>query len=114
MHQLHKAQITEGGSVWIDGDDKVMYTVTEPGAPSHAIDLSPKWSSVDPMLMYLKSKRLVEQTGLEHFNLSYDGFHYGQTIITNIVRFLFTSIVVPAVVAALTTLISLWLNGVFM
>ena len=44
---------------------------------------------------------------------THKGIHFGEYRHKEIEHFLFTSILVPVVVSVVTTLVSLWLNGIF-
>lgn len=45
--------------------------------------------------------------------MTHKGRHYKEHRNAEIKRFLFTSVVVPVIVSALTALVSLWVNGFF-
>lgn len=112
MHQIHKVQRTEDGTVWLDEENKKMITVAEENlSNTETVYLSKKWGSVRPMLHYLQMQKLLDMQSLDCFHLTYDGYHYWQTFCTKIINFLLTSVGIPIVVSFLTTIIALWLEG---
>lgn len=68
-------------------------------------------------LHQLKDDGLIEiisENGpLLHVKPTHKGRHYKEHRHAEIKHFLFTSIIVPVIVSALTTVVSLWLNGLF-
>ena len=57
---------------------------------------------------------IISESGpLLHVKLTHKGRHYKEHRNAEIKRFLFTSVVVPVIVSALTALVSLWVNGFF-
>lgn len=112
LHRFKSVQMQENGSVWLDAENKLIQTVkTSPTAPSKTYPLTKQWDSVFSIIDYLESKKLLMQTGSAYFSLTHAGFHYLQNILSNIAKFLLKSVLVPIVVAILTTLISLWPKG---
>lgn len=68
----------------------------------------------------LEGKKLIKvrrPQGIESFHtfvfLSHEGKHYPEFFLNNTVIFLFKSIVVPILVSVITTLVTLWISGVF-
>lgn len=111
--KARKVQMLEDGEICIVDKRKVMRTVHENGKQFVERKISKTSNELRPMLEYLEQKDLLEIQGDCFFSLTYDGFHYFQTIATGIIRFVLTSVAVPVVVAFFTTVISLWLTGVF-
>ena len=57
---------------------------------------------------------IISESGpLLHVKPTHKGRHHKEYRSAEIKRFLFTSIIVPIIVSALTTIVSLWLNGFF-
>lgn len=117
LHQIKTVQQSELGTIWIDDEKKEMQTVIDeenciPLKPK-AISLKRKWQSVDSMTDYLQQEGLLEQPHRGYYFLTHQGYHYTQTVISSLLRFLLTSIAVPVAVAFLTTLITLWIQGSF-
>lgn len=114
LHQIKKVQRSELGTIRIDAEQKTMQTrIDEESCASLdqvTIDLSKKWKTVDNLTDYLQDEGLLERVRYGEFYLSHKGYHYVQAIIFN---FLFKSIAVPIVVALITTLVTLWLQGIF-
>lgn len=113
LHQIKKAQRSELGTVHIDVENKVMKTVIDEGVCTASeqvvINLSKKWKSVDSITDYLQEENLLERIRPGQFFLAHRGYHYIQAII---IDFLFKSILVPIIVALLTTLATLWVKGI--
>lgn len=117
LHQLKMVQQSESGTIWIDDENKVMKTVIEDGVCKEQDvvikDLKNKWTSIYSMTDYLQNKGLLTRQRMEYYFLTHQGYHYFQTILSQFLRFLLTSIAVPIIVAFLTTLITLWIQALF-
>lgn len=100
-------------AVRVDDGSRTMQTVSLSGKEIKASVAKVKETSSEmyPMLQYLQNKGHVIMYGRKTFSLTHSGFFYVQSIVSDIVSFLFKSIIVPIVVSVVTTLIALWLNN---
>lgn len=115
LHKIRKAQRSEGGWAWIDDEAHTITTVVEGNLfgenKRNTISLAKKWDSIDSILEYLQSEGLLEYERLHgHLRLNHKGYHYFQDVVGG---FLLKSVVVPIVVAFVTTLITLWIQRIF-
>lgn len=114
LRQLKSVQRSELGTIWIDEDRKEMKTYVDDDVTTMqeqtTVNLAKKWNRVDSMTDYLQEKGLLERLKPGYFYLSHKGYHYWQEIIS---EFLFKSILIPAGVSILTTLVTLWIQGIF-
>lgn len=111
--RARRVQMSEDGEIFINEDTRKIATVCEKGGPRIEIAVGKSSEELAPLLMYLEADGLVKIQGPCYFNLTYSGYHYIQTLISSVLKFLLTSIAVPIIVAFLTTIISLWLTGAF-
>lgn len=111
LRKMKKAQRQPDGDVYIDFEGLEMMTVVEKGQPRTVVPIRQYKNSICSILDYLKQEKLIVQLGLEHFKLPQAGYYYLQTLLSGLARFLLGSVLVPIVVAIITTLITLWLGG---
>lgn len=113
LSKLKKAQIAEDGTVYIDRETLSLCTVQAEGAPSVEIGVKNWRHSLDSVLSHLKRQNLIIMDGSleEYVQVTHDGWHIWQTAISHFLWFLFSSIFVPIVVSAITTIITLWIAG---
>ncbi len=111
LTDLKKTQIAEDGQIWLDADNMLMMTVMETNnSKCIVINLSKKWNSLYSTLDYLRSQGLLNKHTATYYSLTHAGYHYNQTICTNICSFLLKSIFVPITVSAFTTVVLLMIE----
>ena len=89
LRALKKVQISENRNVFVDHDALEIRTVSSPDKPCKTLSIKKYSDSYEAVLQYLKKNGLIEVTG----------------------PFLVKSVVVPIVVSAITTLVTLWITG---
>lgn len=115
LSKLKKIQMNEAGTVYFDRDNLTFSTVHEENAPAVEISVKNWRYSLGSILAYLKKCDLVILGGPlgEYVQVTHKGWHIWQTALSRFAWFLFSSILVPVVVSAVTSLITLWINGFF-
>lgn len=113
LYRAKRVQMKEDGEIYIDDSSKKLVTACEEGGPCVGRSIHKSSDELVPLLEYLEGQNLLEIQGPCYFRLKYDGYHYFQAIISSVLHFLLTSVFIPIVVAFITTLVSLWLTGVF-
>ena len=111
LRKMKKAQRKPDGQIYIDFDRLEMKTIIEQGEPRTEVSIHAFKRSLYSILDYLKKEGLVTQLSLEGFQLTQSGYHYSQTLLSAAGRFLLASVLVPIIVAAITTLMTMWLTG---
>ena len=111
LSRLKKVQMNEAGTVYFDRDHLTFSTVHEENAPSREISVKNWRYSLDSVLSYLKKRDLVMMDGLlgEYVQVTHEGWRIWQTALSRLAWFLFSSILVPVAVSAVTALIALWI-----
>ena len=116
LSKLKKAQIAEDGTVYIDRETLSLCTVQAEGAPSVEIGVKNLRHSLDSVLSHLRCQNLIIIDGSPeetYVCVTHKGWHIWQTAISRFLWFLFSSIFVPIVVSAITTIITLWISRWF-
>lgn len=113
LSKLKKAQINEAGTVYVDKEKWVLYTVRESDCPFFDLCIQKYKYSFDSIIEYLKSYDLVKTNDpiCEYIEVTHAGWHIWQTVLSRLAWFLFSSILVPIFVSALTALVALWIAG---
>lgn len=93
--------------------EKVAYRETHSYSYDIKFDFTHLENHLKPSIHYLLDQKLLEKNGPYSIHLTHSGYHYWQTTVTAFLWFLMKSVAVPIVVAAATTLVTLWLQGVF-
>ena len=113
LHVFKKIQGAENSQVRIDTETKIMEPYDQRSGNTRSADISRHWSYLSTGIKYMMTHDLLERGPGNVFQLTHSGYHYWQTAISTFLQFLFRSIVVPITVSVLTTIIALWLNGLF-
>lgn len=101
-------------SVWIitEASSKIkLFSSDNPEEPS--IDCSKYAGELLTILDQLEQEGVISfsQNYKNTFHLTHKGLHYGSVMVEEFKAFLFKSVLVPIFVAFVTTLITLWLQG---
>lgn len=113
LFKARRVQKSECGEIYINDVDMQIQTEVESGESVVISKISKNSDQLCPMLEYMERKNLIKVLGQNYFSLEYDGYHYFQTMVSSVIKFMLSSVAVPIAVAFITTLISLWLTGVF-
>ena len=113
LRKLRKAQISEGGSVYIDFDAMTASTVCDATAPCKTVKLNRFKDSARPILSYLEKLELVSCDGLGYVEVLHKGWHPSQKFVFDFCGFMLKSVLVPISVSVATTLLTIWITGFF-
>lgn len=113
LRALKKVQISENRNVFVDHDALEIRTVSSPDKPCKTLSIKKYSDSYEAVLQYLKKNGLIEVTGpfQNIVTVIHGGWKYWQTFFSHAGQFLVKSVVVPIVVSAITTLVTLWITG---
>lgn len=114
LFKLKRAQISEGGTVYFDNENLFLCTVQEDNSPVTKVSIRKYERSFYSTVEYLTQQGLVKvETPFYIYGVTHKGWCIWQTLLSKIAWFLFSSIFVPIFVAAITTLVTLWITGHF-
>lgn len=113
LSKLKRAQINEAGTVYVDREKWILYTVRDSEHPFWDINIQKYKYSFDSIIEYLKGYGLIRTNDplREYIEVTHAGWRIWQTILSRLAWFLFSSILVPIFVSALTALVALWIAG---
>lgn len=115
LSKLKKVQIHETGTFYVDNDNLFLCTVKDgEHSPVVRISIQKQEHSFYSIMEYLVKQGLVRvETPFYIYGVTHEGWCIWQTAASRFLMFLFSSILVPIVVSAITTLVALWINGAF-
>lgn len=113
LRKLRKAQIFEGGSVYIDFDAMTATTVCDANALCKTVKLDCFKSSARSILNYLEKLECVSYDDFGYVEILHKGWHPSQELAFAFCGFMLKSVLVPIGVSAATTLLTIWINGLF-
>lgn len=115
LFKMKKAQIDEDGTFYIDDEKLFLGTVLDTeNSPMVKVSIQKQKHSFYPIVEYLMKRHLVkEESPLYIYSVTHDGWYILQTALSRLLSFLFSSILVPIAVSAITTIVALWINGLF-
>lgn len=113
LSKLKKAQINEAGIVYVDREKWVLHTVRDGEHPFCDLNIQKYKYSFDSIIEYLKGYGFVRTNDplCEYIEVTHAGWRIWQTMLSQLAWFLFSSILVPIFVSALTTFVTLWIAG---
>lgn len=111
LYKMKRAQLKETGTVYIDNENWFLCTVQDGDFPVVKVSIQNQEYSFYSIVEYLIKQGLVrEETPSYVYAVTHEGWYIGQTAVSQLVMF---PILVPIVVSAVTTLVALWINGLF-
>lgn len=113
LKQLKTIQKTEHGMLWIDYDNSQITNVICTGEEEKAISFSKIHGDVYLLVNYLQERNLIQNLGNSTIRLTHGGFHFWQTMFSELVSFVIRSILVPICVSILTTITLFCLERIF-
>lgn len=113
LKKLKKAQIEQDRIVYIDFDAMNAITVHDATQKSETVDLRGYRKSIHSTLRYLAEQEYIEQNNFGHVKVRHTGWHWGQTLFSRFMNFLFESIFVPIVVSLITAFLTIVLSEFF-
>lgn len=113
LRKLRKAQISEGGSVFIDFDAVTASTCHDANSPCKCVSLKHFKDSIRSILVYLDQLGYISYNGCDDVVVLHKGWHPSQDLTFAFCRFMLKSVLVPIVVSAATTLLTVWISALF-
>ena len=115
LFKMKKAQISEAGTFYIDNEKWFLGTVRDSeNSPMLKVSIQKQEHSFYPTTEFLIKQGLVKtESPFYIYSVTHEGWYIWQTAVSRLLMFLFSSILVPIIVSAITTLVALWINGLF-
>lgn len=118
LHHMKRAQNKPSDHIRADLFGTFLQTSGVPLEYRRTVNLRRKWSyELESALRSLEAKGCVEKVGEEDgesvYRITYDGRRRTQAALSDFGRFLLTSVFVPIIISAITTLVTLWLSQRF-
>lgn len=119
LKKLKKAQIDESRIVWINSETSLVKTVGDSNELCCEVNLDKFKTSINSILSHLSKHGLIynyadsesNQSEFCYIRVTHAGWNWGQTFTFGIIKYAFTSVVMPIFVSILTTIITLYING---
>lgn len=104
LRTIKRVQMTEGGTVFLDHEEKTMITVHDGNAPYTTASFAPWASGIRPLLDYLQENGLLvaSKAHYEAVQLTHAGWTYERLLVRKAIKFVLCSFVIPCVVAWIT------------
>lgn len=118
LHHMKRAQNKPSDYIRADLFGTFLQTSGVPLEYQRTVNLRRRWSyELESALRSLEAKDCIEKVGEDEgepvYRITYDGRRRTQAALSDFGRFLLTSVFVPIVIAAVTTLVTLWLTQFF-
>lgn len=115
LHHMKRVQRDNADLVCADLFSTCLYTANDPCGKPLIADLSRHWRyDLEAALLSLEEKdcirRVGEDAGFPVYRITYDGRRRVQRAVADLCHFLLTSVLVPVLVSAATTLVTLFLT----
>lgn len=119
LRKLKNAQIDESHIVWINSDALQAKTISDSSEPCRKVDIKKFKTSIGSVLSHLEklgfivfyTEEDINQTGCYCVKITHSGWCWAQTILFAVIKYAFTSVIMPIAVSVITTLIMLYING---
>jgi hypothetical protein len=115
LRGLKSAQIRQDELLLLDFDRYTASTLVESGHPCGTYDFSKYKTSIIAILEYLEDNGMLssrDETG-QLYQVTHAGWNARRISWENFVLGAFKSVALPCIVAFLTALIALWVNGLY-
>lgn len=115
LHKIKKAQRSIDEFVYIDRDNMCVFTVVEAERPSKKVDITSYKTSIESTLEYLVGEKMIKRMDSisECFQVTQQGWYIWKTRWKKLLRWAFSSIVIPIIVSAITAMITIWISMYF-
>lgn len=107
LGKLKKVQQTEDLSFGLDADTMKVFTICANSAYARTVDLSEHRDNAESLLRYLSDIGYISYDGdSTNGQVLHKGWHWKQTLLSDFIRFLVKSVLVPILVSIVTALIT--------